>query len=170
MSLHVDGTLVLTTENVDSSMKASAGWAPYASSVYGPAFGNESQDEPQWPDQAYQDIAPEVTGYSIWRRVAQMLDDPATGREVISWSGDEGFPDQYQLDHMVRIEASVQGGDQGYSGWTQLPDGSIIVLNYTDDTAPSNARSGGGAMGISWIRGTFLELSDLPPIDQRPED
>jgi len=32
------------------------------------------------------------------------------------------FPDQYLLDHVVQVEESASGGDQGYSGWT-LPPG-----------------------------------------------
>jgi hypothetical protein len=117
------------------------------------------------------DIMPEVTGYSIWRRAEETLDDPTTGKQVISWSAErDGFPDQYQLDHIVQIEASTTGGDQGYSGWIQLDDGRIFVVNYTDDTAPMVMRDpyDTGMLGITWIRGTYLEPSDLPPISKKP--
>lgn len=102
-------------------------------------------------------------GYSIWRRAEAVLDDPQTGRHVVAWSAErDGFPDQYQLDHILEVEASVDGGDQGYSGWTQLEDGRIYVVAYTDDTAPPCPGSGAGALGVAWIRGTYLSLDDLP--------
>ena len=72
----------------------------------------------------------------------------------------DSFPDQYQLDHIIEVEATATGGDQGYSGWVILDDGRIFVAHYTDDTAPSVK---GGGSGIPWIRGTFLLPSDLPP-------
>ena len=88
------------------------------------------------------------------------MDDPHTGRYTSSWSADSGeFPDQYQLDHMIEIEASVAGADQGYSAWVELDDGTILVAAYTDDGAPT---LWGSNMGISWMRGTFLEPGDLP--------
>ena len=66
------------------------------------------------------------------------------------------------LDNIIEVEASVEGHDQGYSGWVELTDGRIIVLAYTDDTAPTCPPSGGGRMGVAWIRGTYLNQSDFP--------
>ena len=96
----------------------------------------------------------------------ERLDDPHTGERVVSWSAArDGFPDQYQLDHIIQVEASAAGGDQGYSGWIQLDDGRIFVVNYTDDTAPMVRWDpyDTGLLGITWIRGTFVHPSDLPP-------
>ena len=85
----------------------------------------------------------------------------------MSWSAArDGFPDQHQLDHIVEVEASVNGHEQGYSGWTQLDDGRIFVVHYTDDTAPASS-SNPHMFGVPWIRGTFLELDDLPPLKSR---
>jgi len=90
--------------------------------------------------------------------------DPKTGTYTSSWSADSGqFPDQYQLDHMIEVEASVAGADQGYSAWVELDDGRVFVAAYTDDGAPN---LWGGNMGISWMRGTFLEPGDLPDGDR----
>ncbi len=90
-----------------------------------------------------------------------LLDDPNTKQYKTSWSAErDGFPDQYQLDHIIEIEATIAGGDQGYSGWVVLDDGRIFIVAYTDDTAPTVK---GGTLGISWIRGTYLLPSDLPP-------
>ena len=127
------------------------------------AFGNEATVDSAnvFPDQ----ITTEVTGYSLWRRFHEILDDPTTGRKEISWSAESGeFPDQYQLDHIIEIDACAVSHDQGYPGWTELSDGRIFAVNYTDDTAPPN-RPGSGVFGMAWIRGTLVEPTDLPPLE-----
>ena len=63
----------------------------------------------------------------------------------------------------MEVEATAAGCDQGYSGWVELPDGRIFVVNYTDDGSRTVK---GGSYGIPWIRGTFLPLSDLPAQDK----
>ena len=163
MQLFVDGELAFDTDDVKGSTKRSSGWDPRECSIYGPAFGNEQREEPQWVKVYTDEVTPEVTGYSIWKRVEQVTDDPKIGRYVISWSAEsDGFPDQYELDNIIEIDATVMGYDHGYSGWTQLTDGRIYVTSYTDDTA--EPQPGAGRAGISWLRGTFVELSDLPPV------
>ena len=69
---------------------------------------------------------------------------------------------------MLVIDASVFGTDQGYSGWTELPDGRIYCVNYTDDTAPAGIS--GITYGRSWIRGTYILPSDLPPVSQSEKE
>ena len=60
--------------------------------------------------------------------------------------------------------ASAVDGDQGYSGWVELADGRIFVVNYTDDTVLNWAPKGEGKFEVPpWIRGTYLLPSDLPP-------
>lgn len=170
MTLYLDGKLALETDKLDRRIRRVA-WTPAEISMYAFAFGNERDEA--WenhdgmevaPDVWDANITPKVTGYSIWRRVEAIVDDPQSGKHTISWSAQrDGFPDQFQLDNIIEVEASVAGHDQGYSGWVELTDGRILVLAYTDDTAPPCPPSGGGRMGISWIRGTYLQLSDLPP-------
>jgi hypothetical protein len=112
---------------------------------------------------ALDQITPWVTGYSLWRRVEARLDHPDSGTREQSWvAGRDGFPDQYQLDRVLEVEASIGGGDQGYSGWTELADGRIFVVNYTDDTAPACPSTPNWPSGLTWIRGTWLEPSDVP--------
>ncbi len=173
VQLYVDGELRLDSDKGDDRLKR-AGYDPATQiSYYALGFGNETKgfrgtDEEVGqtvPDVYRRRITPEVTGYSIWRRVEEILDDPTTGRREVSWvAARDGFPDQYQLDHIIEVEASVSGHDQGYSGWIELDDGRIFVVNYTDDTSAASTPTPHN-FGVPWIRGTFLAPSDLPPKD-----
>lgn len=173
LRLWIDGNEKYSTDRLDQSAIVQA-WTPSRASVYGLAFGNERKKD--WgnhdkadvhPDVWEPNISPEVTGYSVWRRFEAVVAEPRRPQRQIAWTGRANrFPDQYQLDHIVEIEASVAGHDQGYSGWATLPDGRNFVVNYTDDTArPVKPGAGGAAarMGVSWLRGTYLRSSDLPP-------
>jgi len=168
ISLYIDDQLMLETDKTDRSIRR-APWTPAEISIYAFAFGNEREEV--WEDHNSMDvgtdvwganITPTVTGYSIWRSIDAKVDDPLSGIHNISWSAQsDEFPDQYQLDNIIEVEASVEGHDQGYSGWVELTDGRIMVLAYTDDTALVCHPSGGGRLGISWIRGTYLNQPDI---------
>lgn len=173
LQLLVDGDVKLTTDRLNQEVVVEA-WSPSRASVFGLAFGNERSKN--WgnhdravvhPDLWEPNISPEATGHSQWRRFEAVITEPNQPPRKIAWSAaNDGFPDQYQLDHIVEIDASVSGHDQGYSGWTRLPDGRLFFVNYTDDTAPlvKPGEGGGNArMGISWIRGTFVNPDELPP-------
>ena len=163
-TIYVDGEMKLKTDKTDDR-KRNDPWTPARTSFYSMTFGNENENKPPIDASAIfaQDIPAEVTGYSIWKRVDVVIDDPLTGKKASYWSAKDGFPDQYQLDNIVEVGASNLGIEQGYSGWTQLDDGSIFVVNYTDDTAGAS-KSNKYNNGVPWIRGTHLQLSDLPPI------
>ncbi len=106
-------------------------------------------------------ITPRAAGYSIWKRVEARLEDPKTGVRRQSWIADrDGFPDQYQMDRVLQVEASIGGGDQGYSGWTQLADGRVFVVNYTDDTSPACLNTPNWPTGLPWIRGTWIDVRE----------
>ena len=178
LRLWIDGQERLSTDRLDTAAIVQA-WTPSRASVYGLAFGNERSKD--WgnhdravvhPDLWEPNITPEVTGYSIWRRYGAAIGEPDQPPRKIAWNAQtDGFPDQYQLDHIVEVEASVAGHDQGYSGWTQLPDGRLFVVNYTDDAAPLvQPRTGGinARMGIGWIRGTYVSPTDLPANKSTP--
>jgi len=166
-TLYIDGELAWETDKVDQSVIPLHATPVKEVSVYRLGFGNESESKhpPRINDN---EISPKVTGYSTWRRAELVLDDPQTGRFAASWSADrDGFPDQYQLDHIIEVEATVVGNEQGYSGWVQLDDGRIFVVAYTDDAAPMvwadpETVAPWPRLGIPWIRGTNLLLSDLP--------
>ncbi|MFA6472362.1 MAG: hypothetical protein WCU00_10015, partial [Candidatus Latescibacterota bacterium] len=171
MQLYIDGILSLETDKGDSRLEKLP-WTQM--SIYTLGFGNEAMgsgvallDIPNTPLDVYPvNITADVTGYSIWRRVEIILDNPTTGRRTMSWRADrDGFPDQYQLDHIIEIEASAAGHDQGYSGWTQLKDGRIFVVHYTDDGSSVSLQNPNN-FGVPWIRGTFLSPDDLPPLNK----
>ena len=46
------------------------------------------------------------------------------------WRAAEGFPDQFQRDRTVVLDYT---SDSGYSAWTQLADGTIVIADYTSD-------------------------------------
>ena len=106
-------------------------------------------------------ITPEVTGYSIWRRLEVGIDNPNTPDRQVSWNARDGFSDQFQLDHIIEIDGTIAGNDQGYSGWFELNDGRIFVVNYTDDTARWNCDTSFLPIGVSWIRGIYVLPADL---------
>jgi hypothetical protein len=183
LTLFIDGRQAFTADNRPRKVVPQA-WSPQKLSPYALEFGNEFADDsaaafdwvpgsvreqtrqPQSSDKApatatLKTITPAVTGCSVWRRFDAKYDDPRTGARTVSWSADGGeFPDQYQLDRLVEIDGTIAGWDQGYSGWTQLEDGRIFIVNYTDDTARWNRWYPNG--GTSWIRGTVLTPAELP--------
>jgi hypothetical protein len=182
LTMYVDGKEVFAADNLPRRIVPQA-WSVQKLSPYALEFGNEFADEavafdwvpgdireqtqqPQTSDKApatatLKTITPAVTGCSVWRRFEARLDDPRTGSHAVAWSANRGeFPDQYQLDRVVEIDGTIAGWDQGYSGWIQLGDGRILIVNYTDDTARWNRYYPNG--GTSWIRGTFVTSAELP--------
>jgi hypothetical protein len=184
LTLFVDGRQAIVRDKSERQVVASLAWSPVRQSPYALEFGNEAADsetavfdwvpdsvreQAKQPEKAVKSpepptlktITPAVTGCSVWRRFEARYDDLKTGERTIAWSAAGGeFPDQYQLDRLVEIEGTIAGWDQGYSGWVQLDDGQILIVNYTDDTARWNRTYPGG--GTPWIRGTFVTPQELP--------
>lgn len=167
LRIEVDGLVALETDRGDSRLRRLP-WTEV--SLYDLGFGNEAEGSRTTEVEGHSSeldifldqIDPEVTGCSIWRSVEADIDDPGAGRHHLSWfAARDGFPDRYQLSHIIEVEASINSCDQGYSGWVELDDGRIFVVNYTDDTAPSCVPES-HMLGVPWIRGTFLKRSDLP--------
>ena len=183
MSLSIDSKPAFTTDQLEKQQVPLA-WSPLQVSHHALSFGNEmctddiaglewsqmldpSVDAPvlSRPSQtiAVNNVTPAVTGTSLWRRFRVRIDSPASGLSQTHWQATDGvFPDQYQLDHLIEIQGTIAGNDQGYSGWVQFPDERIFVVNYTDDTARWNRLTGSPLSGVSWIRGTNVLLDDLP--------
>jgi hypothetical protein len=190
VTLFIDGREVLAKDKL-SRRTVPQPWSAMKLSPYALEFGNEpiddaaaafdwvpesvrkesaqpEDDKPKSPPTAVlKTITPAMTGCSVWRRFEARYDDPKAGTRTVSWSAAGGeFPDQYQLDRLVEINGSIAGWDQGYSGWVQLEDGRILILNYTDDTARWNRGYPNG--GTSWIRGTYVSPDELPSAKSSP--
>ena len=66
-----------------------------------------------------------------WRSVRAKVENPGDYSIDWSWDASSGkFPDQFRRDRMVVLDYT---GDSGYSGWTQREDGSIVIVDYTND-------------------------------------
>jgi hypothetical protein len=71
--------------------------------------------------------------HSLWRSIAVKVQNRRDHSIDWKWTARDGYPDQFHRDRVVRLEknASFAAGDSGYSNWTQLPDGNVVVVDYT---------------------------------------
>ena len=70
-----------------------------------------------------------------------------------------GSPDDPKL---VRISVEPPIRTMPLKGTQQLK----VVAHYTDDGA-AVSKANQHMLGVPWIRGTFLELADLPPLEEQ---
>jgi len=158
LRIFVDNKLVIDTAKGDSECLKGTKFSKYELT-----FGNESNaaTDKTFNGEILNNITPEVTGYSVWKGFKAKLWNPEISTRTINWLAQKGeFPDQYQLDNIIEIEASITGTDQGYSGWVQLEDGNVFIANYTDDTSAACIQNP-YRLGVPWIRGSFLKLDEL---------
>jgi hypothetical protein len=71
--------------------------------------------------------------HSLWRSVAVKVANRRDHSIEWKWTPRDGYPDQFYRDRVIRLErnASFAHGDSGYSNWTQLPDGNVVVVDYS---------------------------------------
>ena len=77
---------------------------------------------------------------SHWRSVSVRVDNAQDYSIDWSWNPGKGYPDQFRRDRTVVLDYS-NPADCGYSSWTQLPDGKIVIVDYT---------TGGDLDSFSW--------------------
>ena len=97
------------------------------------------------------------TGTSTWTTVSFSSQNRTLEDWSWNWSAASGdYPDQYQRNRMVQIHANhpdqKPNPDHGYSSWLTLPDGRIILVDYTNC---------GDASGKSHIVGVHLTSGDI---------
>lgn len=97
------------------------------------------------------------TGSSRWRHVHYRVENPIAGVYEWEWRARDGrYPDQYQRDRLIQIHANRPdqrpGPDNGYSSWLMLPDGRIILVDYTNC---------GDEPGKSHLVGVHLTAEDI---------
>lgn len=93
-------------------------------------------------------------GRSVWRSLRLRIEEPRYRIYEWSWSPRDGFPNQYEVDHILELRNDRQSspGDFGYSGWVQFPDGeAFCVVHYKGDAKHS------------YVVGTWIRESDFGP-------
>lgn len=99
-------------------------------------------------------------GVSHWRAVsAKVVNDERDYSIDWSWSPESGYPDQFRRDRTVVLDIAY-AGDCGYSSWTQLPDGKIVILDYTNGGS-LESYSWGGDGDPPFIRAYHVTEADL---------
>ncbi len=76
-------------------------------------------------------------GRSIWKSVTYEIRNRTLPDWSWAWEAASGqWPDQYQRDRLIQIHANEltedHRPDNGYSSWLVLPDGRIILVDYTN--------------------------------------
>jgi hypothetical protein len=97
------------------------------------------------------------SGRSFWRNIAYSIKNRTLPPFSWEWDAESGLrPDRYQQERMIQIHQNDTNQqpwpDHGYSSWLVLPDGRIILVDYTNR---------GDKPGKSHIVGVHLEMSDL---------
>lgn len=76
-------------------------------------------------------IGNDLRALSYWRSAKVAVSNSKDYSIDWSWEASSGkYPDQFRRDRMVVLDYT---GDSGYSGWTQREDGSIVIVDYTND-------------------------------------
>lgn len=97
-----------------------------------------------------------------WRLMAMRLaiDEPRYGRRHDwSWEHRDGLPDAWVRARVLELADArgLWGGDMGYSGWCELPDGSFFCsYHHADASAPGYEKT-----RTSHVRGTFFSPGDF---------
>lgn len=67
---------------------------------------------------------------SHWRKLAVKVENKNDYAIDWTWTPAQGYPDQFRRDRVVQLD-NASAADCGYSSWTQLPDGTIAIVDYT---------------------------------------
>jgi len=83
------------------------------------------------------------TGRSYWTSVHYEVGNPTIEDWQWQWEAASGeWPDQYQRDRLIQVHGNEftadHGPDHGYSSWLMLPDGRIILVDYTNHGDPAS--------------------------------
>jgi hypothetical protein len=97
---------------------------------------------------------------SHWRAMSVKVTNDARDYSIDwRWTPAQGYPDQFRRDRTVVLDYAYPASDCGYSSWTQLPDGKIVIVDYT------NARHGGANVtpghARNFIRAYRVDEGDL---------
>lgn len=82
----------------------------------------------------------ERQGVSHWRSVSARINNAVAPSVDWSWSATDGYPDPFRRERVVLLDRSP---DTGYGGWAQLDDGSIVIVDYTNESLETASFQGG---------------------------
>lgn len=103
---------------------------------------------------------PQNQAVSHWRAVAVTVVNDARDTSINwQWTPDQGFPDQFRRDRTVVLDHAYPAADCGYSSWTQLSDGTIVIVDYTH-ARPAGA-TGGPEHSRNLVRAYRVSEADL---------
>ncbi|WP_243547333.1 sialidase family protein [Pseudodesulfovibrio tunisiensis] len=74
----------------------------------------------------------------VWKRISLHVRDPRYLRDYQwQWTPDQGLPDQWRQDHVLELknDSMANPGDFGYSGWTELEDGTFLCAYHHGGSA-----------------------------------
>lgn len=102
----------------------------------------------------------ENSAVSHWRSLAVKVFNTSDTIFDWRWDASRGFPDQFRRDRVVTLD-NAYPGDCGYSMWTQLPDGRIVILDYTSAGQPNSMESFSANGAAPSIRAYLVTEADL---------
>jgi len=97
---------------------------------------------------------------SFWRAVAVKVSNPNDYSIDWSWDPARGYPDQFRRDREVQLD-SAYAADCGYSSWAQLPNGRIVIVDYTSGNLDSFTWGPVGAGAAPIVRAYLVGEADL---------
>jgi hypothetical protein len=101
-------------------------------------------------------------GVSHWKSVsAKVTNDTRDYSIDWQWTPAQGYPDQFRRDRTVLLDHAYPG-DCGYSMWTQLPNGRIVILDYTNGGSLESYSWGGKSEGKApFVRAYLVTEKEL---------
>jgi hypothetical protein len=72
--------------------------------------------------------------HSVWKKVELAVKNRRDHSVNWTWTAASGhYPDQFRRDQLIMVErnATFSNGNSGYSGWTQQPDGNVVIADYS---------------------------------------
>jgi hypothetical protein len=77
-------------------------------------------------------------GHTRWRKIEVKVDNRRDHSIDWKWTPGDGYPDQFRRNRVIRLEkcGTFSAGDCGYSGWDQLPNGNVVIVDYNSGDPP----------------------------------
>ena len=98
---------------------------------------------------------------TFWRSISARVSNALDYSLNWSWDPSKGYPDQFRRDRVVVLDYSYPA-DCGYSSWTQMPDGRIVILDYTNGGNLESFSWGAPGEGANpFVRAYLVKESDL---------